>query len=138
MLCGRLGFPILGALAFLGALLVFLGALIGDDLLGLTLGLLPLIVADDFGDIRAEAALLGHDHAAVFRVLAQLAAALRSGEELFRQLLVQAVWGDGFGQVSALILDAAVVVSANGALDIRAVAAYAHEDIATFGVGIKQ
>ena len=138
LLRGRLGFPILGALAFLGALLVFLGALLGDYLLGLTLGLLPLILADDFGDIRAEATLLGHDHAAVFWVLTQLAAALRSGEELFRQLLVQAIRGDGFGQVSALILDAAVVVGTNGALDIRAVAAYADENVAALGVGIKQ
>ena len=137
LFCGRLGFPILGALAFFGALLVFLGALLGDDLLGLTLGLLPLILADDFGDIRAEATLLGHDHAAVFRVLAQLAAALRGGEKLFRQLLVEAIRGDGFGQVSALILDAAVVVSANGALDVRAVAAHAHEDVAALGVSVE-
>ena len=118
-------------------MLVFLSALLGDDLLGLTLGLLPLILADDLGDIGAEAAFLGHDHAAVFWVLTQLAAALRGGEELFRQLLVQAIRGDGFGQVSALILDAAVVISANGALDIRAVAAYADENVAALGVGVE-
>ena len=118
-------------------MLVLLGALLGDDLLGLTLGLLPLILADNLGDIRAEATFLGHDHAAVFWVLTQLAAALRGGEKLFRQLLVQSIWGDGFGQVSALILDAAVVVSANGALNIRAVAAYADKDVAALGVGVE-
>ena len=137
LLCGRLGLPILGALAFLGALLVLLGPLLGDDLFGLTLGLLPLIIADHLGDIRAEAALLSHNHAPICRVFTQFAAALWGGKEFFRQLLVQAVRSDGFREVGALVLDAAVVIGADGALDIRAIAAHTDEDIAALGIGVK-
>ena len=96
LLRGRLGLPILGALAFLGALLILFCALLRNDLQGLRLGLLPLIIAHDLGDIGTKPAFLSHHHAAVFRVFAQLTPALRGSKELFRQLFIQPVRGDGF------------------------------------------
>ena len=137
MLRGRLGLPILGALAFLCALLILFGALLGDDLQGLRLGLFPLIIAHDLGDIGAKAAFLSHHHAAVFRVFAQLAPALRGSKELFRQLFIQPIRGHRLREVGALVFHAAVLVGADRALDIGPVAADAHEDLAALRIGIE-
>ena len=98
------------------------------------LGGLALVVAHQLGHVRAVAPLLGHHHAPVRRVLAQLTARLRGGEELLRQLQRDAVRGGRFRQVGALVLRLAVFGHAHLALDIRPVAADTHVDVAALGV----
>ena len=132
-----LGLPILGSLALGRALGVLRSALLFNDLLGFGLGLLTLVVTHLLGHIRAETTFLGHDGAAILRVLAQLTPALRGSKELLRQSLVELIRGDRLREVGALVFHRAILVGAHGALNIRPIAAHAHEDIAAFRVGIE-
>ena len=111
------------------------GAAVAPDVLeelGLEAG--DVLVGEHLGDVRAVAALLGHHGAAVGRVLPQLAAGLRGGEELLRHVEGDLVRRRGLGQVGALVLGLAVGGGADDALDVRPVAADADHDGAALGV----
>ena len=97
-------------------------------------GFHAFVVTHELCHVRTVTALLGHNHATVGRVFAQLTAGLRGGKELLRHLKGDLIRRDGFGQVGALVLRLAVCGGTHHTLNVGAVAANTHDHVAALAV----